>query len=195
MKTIEKLVLATHNPAKVHEIGDLLRPLRIDVVSAAELNLHEPEETGSTFAENAALKALMAAQTSGLPALADDSGLHVYGLNGNPGIYSARWAGPEKDFQMAMKKVHDTLGGNLDRSAAFICTLALASPDGSCEIFEGRIEGMLVWPPRGNGGFGYDPMFQPVGESRTFGEMSPGEKKAISHRSQAFGLLMAGLAD
>lgn len=193
MRKIEKLVLATHNPAKVQEIGDLLRPLRIDVVSSAELELVEPEETGTTFSENAALKALLAAQSTGLPALADDSGLHVYGLNGQPGIYSARWAGSEKDFQAAMQRVHDMLGDNLDRSAAFICTLALASPEGECEIFEGRIEGNLVWPPRGTGGFGYDPMFQPVGESRTFGEMSPAEKKAISHRSHAFGLLVANL--
>ncbi len=193
MKQITKLVLATHNTAKVREIGDLLKPLHIEVLPAVDLGLPEPDETGTTFAENAVLKALLAAQVSSLPALADDSGLSVYGLNGNPGIFSARWAGPDKDFDLAMKKVHDALGTNLDRSAAFVCTLALACPDGDCEIFEGRIEGTLVWPPRGTGGFGYDPMFQPVGETRTFGEMSPAEKKAISHRAKAFALLVDGL--
>lgn len=193
MKQITKLVLATHNAAKVREIGDLLKPLHIEVLPAVDLGLPEPDETGTTFAENAVLKALLAAQASSLPALADDSGLSVYGLNGNPGIFSARWAGPEKDFDLAMKKVHDALGANLDRSAAFVCTLALACPDGDCEIFEGRIEGTLVWPPRGTGGFGYDPMFQPIGETRTFGEMSPAEKKAISHRAKAFALLVDGL--
>lgn len=193
MKQITKLVLATHNAAKVREIGDLLKPLHIEVLPAVDLGLPEPDETGTTFAENAVLKALLAAQASSLPALADDSGLSVYGLDGNPGIFSARWAGPEKDFDLAMKKVHDALGANLDRSAAFVCTLALACPDGDCEIFEGRIEGTLVWPPRGTGGFGYDPMFQPIGETRTFGEMSPAEKKAISHRAKAFALLVDGL--
>jgi len=193
MRSISKLVLATHNPAKVREIGDLLKPLHIEVLPAVDLGLPEPDETGTTFAENAVLKALLAAQASSLPALADDSGLSVNGLNGNPGIFSARWAGPDKDFDLAMKKIHDALGANLDRSAAFVCTLALACPDGDCEIFEGRIEGTLVWPPRGTGGFGYDPMFQPMGETRTFGEMSPAEKKAVSHRAQAFSLLVDGL--
>lgn len=193
MTPLTKIVLATHNQAKVQEIGDLLKPLAIEVMPATDLGLPEPDETGTTFAENAALKALLAAQASSLPALADDSGLHVYGLNGQPGIYSARWAGSEKDFNAAMKRVNDELGENLDRSAAFICTLALAYPDGECEIFEGRIEGTLVWPPRGKGGFGYDAMFLPAGEKRTFGEMSAGEKKAISHRSIAFAHLVDGL--
>lgn len=193
MTPITKILLATHNQGKVQEIGDLLKPLAIDVVSAEEMGLPVPEETGTTFAENAALKALLAAQSCALPALADDSGLHVYGLNGQPGIFSARWAGPEKDYDMAMKRVHDELGDNLDRSAAFICTLALADPDGECEIFEGRIEGTLVWPPRGENGFGYDAMFLPAGEKRTFGEMSAKEKKAISHRSIAFAHLVDGL--
>lgn len=193
MTPVTKIILATHNQGKVQEIGELLKPLAITVISAEEVGLPVPEETGTTFAENAALKALLAAQASDLPALADDSGLHVYGLNGQPGIYSARWAGPDKDYDMAMKRVHDELGNNLDRSAAFICTLALAYPDGECEIFEGRIEGTLVWPPRGKNGFGYDAMFLPAGEKRTFGEMSAAEKKAISHRSIAFAHLVDGL--
>ena len=181
-----RLVLATHNAHKAGEIGVLLKPCGIAVVSAGELGLPEPEETGSTFAENAALKALLAAQESRLPALADDSGLSVKALNGDPGIYSARWAGPGKDFKAAMKKVNDALGDHQDRSAAFVCTLAIAWPDGGCEFFEGRVEGTLVWPPRGDAGFGYDPMFVPDHETRTFGEMTPEEKQAVSHRTRAF---------
>jgi XTP/dITP diphosphohydrolase len=193
MNAIEKIVLATHNPGKVAEIGDLLKPLDIAVLSAAELNLPEPEETGTSFAENAVLKAVLAAQAAKIPALADDSGLHVYALGGDPGIYSARWAGPEKDFKRAMESVQKRLGDNPDRSAAFVCVLALAWPDGVCEIFEGRVEGMLVWPPRGTQGFGYDPMFIPEDYNRTYGEMSTAEKKKTSHRARAMALLLDGL--
>lgn len=194
MRKIEKLVLATHNKGKVKEIGDLLAPYDITVADAGTLGLAEPEETGSTFAENAVLKAMLAAHTTMLPALADDSGMAVTGLNGNPGIFSARWAGPEKDFNMAMEKVNDALGDHPDRSAAFICVLALAWPNGDCEIFEGRIDGTVVWPPRGKGGFGYDPMFLPDGSDYTYGEMTMEEKKRDSHRSRAFGKLTAHLA-
>lgn len=194
MTPITELVLATHNPGKVAEIGELLKPLGIKVVSAGDLGLPEPEETGTSFAENAALKAMLAAQASGLPALADDSGLCVNALNGEPGIFSARWAGPEKDFNRAMRAVHDRMGGNPDRGAAFVCVLALAFPDGGCEIFEGRVDGTLVWPPMGQGGFGYDPMFMPEDYNRTFGEMPASEKKKISHRSRAFAKLVKALS-
>lgn len=183
---IRKIVLATHNPHKAGEIGALLEPCGIEIISAGELGLTEPEETGTSFSENAVLKALLAAQGSNLPALADDSGLSVNSLNGNPGIYSARWAGPEKDFNAAMKKVHEMIGNHEDRSAHFNCTLALALPHGECEIFEGKIDGTLVWPPRGDKGFGYDPMFVPEGHALTFGEMEPEEKQKISHRTKAF---------
>lgn len=187
-----KLVVASHNPGKVREIDDLLRPLAAQVVSAAELGLLEPEETGKTFAENARLKALAAAKASGLPALADDSGLAVTALGGDPGIYSARWAGPDKDFAVAMEKVEAALkeSGSEDRTAYFICVLALAWPDGHCEEFEGRVYGSLVWPPRGEQGFGYDPVFQPDGHDITFGEMEPSDKHAMSHRAAAFSRLI-----
>jgi non-canonical purine NTP pyrophosphatase (RdgB/HAM1 family) len=181
----DTLVLATHNPGKVREMQDLLKKRVIKVVSAADLNLPEPEETGTSFAENAVLKAVTAAQSANLPALADDSGLWVYALNGDPGIHSARWAGPEKDFAKAMQAVNDRLGNNPDRSAAFVCVLALAMPDGTCEIFEGRVEGMLIWPPRGENGFGYDSMFIPEDYNRTYGEMSAENKKKTSHRARA----------
>lgn len=194
MTPITELVLATHNPGKVAEIGELLKPLGIKVVSAGDLGLPEPEETGTSFAENAALKAMLAAQASGLPALADDSGLCVNALNGEPGIFSARWAGPEKDFNRAMQAVHDRMDGNPDRGAAFVCVLALAFPGGDCEIFEGRVDGTLVWPPMGQGGFGYDPMFMPEDYNRTFGEMPASEKKKISHRSRAFAKLVKALS-
>lgn len=186
-----KLVLATHNKGKVVEIGNLLAPYGCTVVSAGELGLPEPEETGLTFAENAIIKAQAAASESGEVALADDSGLAVNALGGEPGIYSARWAGPEKDFAMAMRQVNEKLGVAADRSAAFICVLALAWPDGHVETIEGRCPGTLVWPPRGEGGFGYDPMFLPEGSSQTFGEMSLGDKQAISHRARAFRALIA----
>ncbi len=181
-----ELVLATHNPGKVREIADLLGSYVGKIYSAGELGLSEPEETGSTFEANAILKAKAAAQESGYVALADDSGLAVNALGGQPGIYSARWAGPEKDFQAAMQKVQDELDDSEDRSAAFICVLALALPDGHVETFEGRVEGTLTWPPRGDKGFGYDPIFVPNGYDITFGEMDPTEKHKISHRADAF---------
>jgi len=188
---ISKLVIASHNPGKLREIDDLLRPYGVATVGAAALGLVEPEETCATFAENAALKARAAAGVARLPALSDDSGLAVAALGGEPGIYSARWAGPKKDFQIAMRKVEDALQGKSDRRAAFVCALALAWPDGECEVFEGRVEGTLVWPPRGAAGFGYDPMFMPEGGTLTFGEMAPAAKHAISHRARAFAKLIA----
>jgi XTP/dITP diphosphohydrolase len=181
-----ELVIATHNKGKVREISDLLKPYISKFFSADELNLPEPEETGKTFVENAILKAKAAATASGKCALADDSGLYVNALNGEPGIYSARWAGPEKDFMLAMKKIHKKLDGTKNRSAVFICVLALAWPDGDVECFEGRVEGYLIWPVRGNKGFGYDPMFVPEGYDVTFAEMDPAEKHKISHRAKAF---------
>lgn len=180
------LVIASHNPGKVREIADLLQPFGAEAASAADLNLAEPVETGATFAANAALKARAAAEASGLPALADDSGLVVPALAGQPGIHSARWAGPDKDFQAAMQKVEDELGGKDDRRAHFACALALCWPDGHGEIFEGAVHGTLVWPPRGTGGFGYDPVFVADGHDLTFGEMAPKEKHRISHRADAF---------
>lgn len=181
-----KLVIASHNAGKVREIGELLAPFGVEVVSAGTLGLAEPEETGATFAANAELKAHAAAKAANLPALADDSGLAVDGLGGDPGIYSARWAGPSKDFQVAMALVNGKLGDTPDRGARFVCALALAWPDGHCETFAGVVEGELVWPPRGQAGFGYDPMFQPQGHAITFGEMDPAAKHAISHRADAF---------
>jgi XTP/dITP diphosphohydrolase len=186
-----RLVVASHNPGKVREIGDLLRPFGFKAVPAAELGLPEPEETGSSFAENAELKARAAALVARLPALADDSGLVVPALGGAPGIHSARWAGPQKDFTLAMERVHKELGANLDRRAHFVCALALAWPDGHVEVFEGRVDGTLVWPPRGTRGFGYDPMFLPEGGAQTFGEMEPAAKHQVSHRARAFAKLMA----
>ncbi|MCF8495388.1 MAG: RdgB/HAM1 family non-canonical purine NTP pyrophosphatase [Alphaproteobacteria bacterium] len=181
------LVLATHNPGKVREIEALLRSFYEGAIySAADLNLPEPEETGASFTENASLKALAAARASGKPSLADDSGLSVTALDGVPGIYSARWAGPDKDFDVAMCRVHEELGESVDRSAAFVCVLALAQPDGRVDTFEGRVEGQIVWPPRGVGGFGYDPIFVPEGHDVTFAEMDPAEKEKISHRARAF---------
>jgi len=185
-----RLVVASHNQGKVREIRDLLAPFSIDVVSAGDLGLPEPEETGATFAENAAIKALASATGANLPALADDSGLAVEALGGDPGIYSARWAGPSKDFAVAMRKVEDALTGHADRRAHFVCALCLAWPDGHTETFEGRVDGTLVWPPRGDKGFGYDPMFQPEGEAITFGAMEPAAKHAMSHRARAFRLLV-----
>ncbi len=184
-----KLIIASHNQGKVREIDELLHPYNIDVVSAGTLGLDEPEETGTTFIANAELKARAAAKAANLPALADDSGLVVPALNGDPGIYSARWAGPEKDFNMAMGLVNDGLKEGDDRGAYFVAALALCWPDGHCETFEGRVDGVLVWPPRGNLGFGYDPMFQPPGGEQTFGEMNQDAKHAISHRADAFAKL------
>ncbi len=185
------LVLASHNPGKVREIAELLAPWRIDVQSAVKLGLAEPEETGTTFSDNAILKARSAIEASGTPALADDSGLAVEALGGAPGIYSARWAGPEKDFDLAMARVEKELDGGADRRGHFVCALALAWPDGHLEVFEGRVDGTLVWPPRGKLGFGYDPMFLPDGHDATFGEMAPERKHEISHRADAFRRLVA----
>ena len=186
-----KLVIASHNAGKVREIGDLLAPFGTEVVSAGALGLPEPDETGDTFVANAELKARAAAAASGLPALADDSGLAVEALGGAPGIYSARWAGESKDFARAMAKVHTAMGTEKDRTGRFVCALALAWPDGHCETFEGIVEGEIVWPPRGENGFGYDPIFLPKGGDRTFGEMDANAKHAISHRANAFALLVA----
>ncbi|GAB3122982.1 RdgB/HAM1 family non-canonical purine NTP pyrophosphatase [Novispirillum itersonii] len=182
----DTLIVASHNAGKVREIRDLLAPFSIDVRSAGDLNLPEPEETGSTYAENAILKAVAAATAANLPALSDDSGVSVSALDGAPGIYSARWAGPEKDFEMAMSKVIRLVGANPDRAVAFICVLCVAWPDGHTECFEGRVDGTLTAPPRGTNGFGYDPMFTPDGYDQTFGEMDPTAKHAISHRARAF---------
>jgi XTP/dITP diphosphohydrolase len=186
-----KLVIASHNPGKTREIAELLAPFGVEVTTVAALGLAEPEETGTTFADNARLKARAAAKGSGLPALADDSGLEVHALGGRPGVQSARWAGPTKDFAIAMRKIEDALAGATDRRANFACALALCWPDGHCEIFEGRVDGTLVWPPRGARGFGYDPVFVADGRAVTFGEMAPEEKHAISHRAEAFRKLVA----
>jgi len=184
-------VIASHNPGKLREIADLLAPHGLSVVSAGDLGLGEPEETGASFDANARLKALAATAGAGLPALADDSGLAVAALDGRPGIYSARWAGPERDFAVAMSRVEEELAAQSDRRAHFVCVLALAWPDGRCETFEGRIDGQLVWPPRGDRGFGYDPMFLPDGHDLTFGQMDPTLKHAISHRARAFEAFLA----
>jgi len=187
------LVVASHNPGKVREIEDLLGPYGIAATGAAELNLPEPEETGSTFAENAALKARAAATASGLPALSDDSGLAVTALGGAPGIYSARWAGREKDFSAAMARVRRELKerNTEDYSAKFVCALALAEPNGESETFEGEVHGHLEFPPRGDKGFGYDPIFVPEGFRQTFGEIEPAQKHTMSHRARAFAKFVA----
>ena len=181
-----KLVLASHNSGKVVEISELLEPFGADLVSVGELGLPEPEETGATFIANAELKALAATKGSGLPALADDSGLVVPALGGDPGIYSARWAGPSKNFGSAMRKVEEGLRGEKDRAAQFVSALTLAWPDGHIVSVQGTVQGELIWPPRGDRGFGYDPVFVAVGYDITFGEMDPVEKHQISHRADAF---------
>jgi len=190
-----RLIIATHNPGKLKEMRELLAPYGIDAVSAGELGLPEPEETGTTFADNARIKAVAAAKAARLPAFADDSGLAVDGLGGAPGIYSARWAGPSKDFGLAMQKVEDELRARASpqRTAHFVSALCVAWPDGHLEEFEARVDGTLVWPPRGTAGFGYDPMFLPDGHTRTFGEMTADEKHGLpprglglSHRARAF---------
>ena len=186
----ERLVIASHNPGKVAEIAELLAPYRVDTIDAAALGLSEPEETDSSFEANAALKAHAAATASGLPALADDSGLVVPALDGAPGIYSARWAGPTKDFAVAMARVHRELGER-DRTAHFVAVLALAWPDGEEALFRGEVAGQLTSPPRGDRGFGYDPIFVPDGYDQSFGEMDPDRKYAISHRARAFAKLVA----
>lgn len=186
------LVVASHNPGKVREINDLLAPLGIETKGAADLGLIEPEETEKTFTGNAELKARAAADVSGLPALADDSGLAVTALNGDPGIYSARWAGPHKSFAFAMARIENELRKKQtkDLSAKFICALALAQPNGTCEIFEGEVTGKLVFPGRGSKGFGYDPIFIADGMSKTFGELDPDVKHGMSHRAKAFAKLL-----
>jgi XTP/dITP diphosphohydrolase len=192
-----RLVLATHNQGKVRELGAMLKPLRIEVVASAALGLPEPVEDGPSFAANARIKAHAAAKASGLPALADDSGLVVQGLDGRPGVHSARWAEPDKDFLRAMARVRDELVTRYgrfeaaDRAAAFVAVLCLAWPDGHEELALGRVEGLLVDPPRGTGGFGYDPMFQPVGQAQTFAEMAVAQKQALSHRGRASRRLLA----
>ena len=187
-----KLVIASHNAGKIREIGDLVRPFSIDAISAGDLGLDDPEETETTFAGNAALKAHAAAQGAGIPALSDDSGLCVTCLGDAPGIYSARWAGEPRDFSAAMEKVRLAMeeSGSSDDSARFVCALCLAWPDGHQEIFEGTIHGTLTFPSRGERGFGYDPIFIPNGDTRTFGEFDPAEKHKISHRARAFNLLV-----
>ncbi|GLQ05271.1 RdgB/HAM1 family non-canonical purine NTP pyrophosphatase [Sneathiella chinensis] len=186
-----QLIVASHNQGKVREIRDLLEGYGVEPVSAGELGLPEPVEDGDTFIANAEIKALAAAKASGMIALSDDSGFAVDALNGDPGIYSARWAGPEKDFGLAMRAVEDKLEAcgavdEVQRTASFICALTLAWPDGHVESFEGRVKGHVVWPPRGDKGFGYDPVFRPIGQDVTFAEMDPAEKHAISHRADAF---------
>ena len=198
-----KLVIASHNAGKVREIRALLESYGVEPVSAGDLGLPEPEETGTTFRENALLKAHASASAAGLPALADDSGLEVAALGGRPGVYTADWAErrwfegpPGRDWYMAMGKVEGLLaeqGRDVDRSACFVCTLALAWPDGHAEVFEGMAQGSLTWPPRGKLGFGYDPVFVPTGNVLTYAEIAPEEKHAISHRADAFAKLVAGI--
>ena len=191
LKAGDRLVVASHNPGKVREIRALVEPLGISAVEAQDLGLPEAEESGKTFAENARIKAQAAASESQLPALADDSGLCVAALDGAPGIYSARWAGPDRDFRIAMQRIETELRQRPERDlrAGFVCALALAVPGGETEIFEGRVFGSLTFPPRGNKGFGYDPIFIPEGYRQTFGEMDPEAKHAISHRAKAFAKL------
>lgn len=193
MARLTKIIVASHNQGKVREIRELLAPLGVETMSAAELGLPEPEETETSFAGNARLKALAAAKAAGIPALSDDSGLAVDALDGAPGIYAARWAekpkfeGGGRDFDMAMWHVHDQMeqkGG--PKTARFICALCLAFPDGQTEIYEGKVEGEMVWPPRGDKGFGYDPVFQAIGDTLTFAQIDPAEKHAKSHRADAF---------
>ncbi|WP_037499985.1 RdgB/HAM1 family non-canonical purine NTP pyrophosphatase [Sphingomonas jaspsi] len=194
-----KLVIATHNAGKLREIRDLLAPYGIECLGAAELDLPEPEETGNSFVDNAELKARQAADLAGLPALADDSGLSVDALHGNPGIFSARWAEDQagnRDFGRAMERVWrevEAAGPDAGHDAHFVCVLSLAWPDGSIESFEGKVHGTLTWPPRGDKGFGYDPMFIANGMTETFAEIDPAEKHAISHRAEAFKKLTAAL--
>jgi XTP/dITP diphosphohydrolase len=186
-----RLVLASHNRGKLREIEELLLPLGVEIASAADLGLPEPEETAPDFVGNAQIKALAAARATGLPALSDDSGFCVAALDGAPGIHSARWAGPGKDFAPAMARVRQQLGDAADRRAWFVAALCLAWPDGHTETFEGRVDGMLAWPPRGDQGHGYDPMFVPEGGRLTYGEMPQAEKHATSHRARAFAQLLA----
>jgi XTP/dITP diphosphohydrolase len=187
------IVIASHNEGKVRELAELFAPFGIACISAARVGLAEPEETGTTFAANARIKAGAAAKASGMLALADDSGLEVAALDGAPGIHAARWAGPDKDFSVAMARVRRELeaSGSDDRRANFTCALALAMPHGPTRVFEGKVFGTVIWPPRGTRGFGYDPIFVPDGYTETFGEMAPELKNGLSHRMRAFEQLMA----
>ena len=185
-KPFDKILLATHNKGKVAELKAMLAAYGVDVTSAGEMSLPEPQETESTFVGNALIKARAAAKATGLTVLADDSGLCVNALNGDPGVYTADWAGPSRDYLAAMTKVHEAIGHAIDRSAYFVSVIGLVYPDGREEIFEGRCNGMIAWPPRGNGGHGYDPVFVPEGETRTFAEMTLDEKAQYSHRAIAF---------
>ncbi|UYN94878.1 MAG: RdgB/HAM1 family non-canonical purine NTP pyrophosphatase [Enhydrobacter sp.] len=191
-----RLVVATHNRGKADEIRTMLAPYGVEIVSAADLGLPAPAETGATFEENATVKALAATRASGLPALADDSGLGVAALDGQPGLYTADWEGPSRDAMVGMRRIQDELrqrnvpDTDDARAATFQCVLALAWPDGHVELAHGTLDGRIVWPPRGSGGHGYDPCFQPRGERRTTAEMSDAEKNAISHRGRAFRMLV-----
>ncbi len=187
-----RLVIASHNQGKVREIADLVSDLSVTVVSVGELGLPVPEETGDSFAANATLKAVAASLATGLPALADDSGLCAAAIDGRPGIHTADWAGPERDFAVAMRRLETALAGKSDRRAHFVSALALAWPDDHVEVFEGEVHGHLVWPPRGDRGFGYDPMFVPDGETRTYGEVDQAWKHRTSHRGKAFQKLLQG---
>lgn len=193
----DRLLVATHNAGKLEEMVELLTPFRVSVVGAAEMNLPEPEETESTFVGNARIKAHAAAQTTGLPALSDDSGIEVDALNGAPGVYTADWAETPngRDFVMAMTRTHDELeavNAPHPRKARFCSTMVLAWPDGHDDVFAGTVEGTLVWPMRGAQGHGYDPMFQPIGYDQTFAEMTHDKKNKISHRADAFKKFVAG---
>lgn len=197
MVNLSKIVVASHNEGKVREIRDLLSPYGVTTQSAGELGLPEPEETETTFAGNARLKAVAAAKASGMPALSDDSGLAVDALGGDPGIYAARWAkipaieGGGRDFDMAMWRVWSEMEKTAGpKTARFVCALCLAYPDGSNQVYEGKVEGEIVWPPRGDKGFGYDPVFQAIGDTLTFAEIAPEEKHAKSHRADAFALFL-----
>jgi XTP/dITP diphosphohydrolase len=191
LKRGERLVVASHNPGKVWEINQLIAPYGFAAVAAKDVGLSEPAETETTFEGNARLKALFAAKGSGLPSLADDSGIEIDALDGAPGVYTADWAGPDRDFSIAMQRVHDEMvrlhawDGRPTR-ANFVSVLCLAWPDGTTELFEGKVYGHVVWPPRGTNGFGYDPIFVADGQTKTFGEMEPANKYAISHRTRAF---------
>lgn len=191
-----KLVVATHNQGKADEIRTMLSPFGVEIVSMADLGLPAPPETGTTFETNATIKALAAARGSGLPALADDSGLSVHALDGQPGVYTADWEGPSRNAMVGMQRIQDELArrgvpdADATRGATFHCVLALAWPDEHVELVRGMLDGRIVWPPRGTGGHGYDPCFQPAGDSRTNAEMSTDEKNAISHRGRAFAKLV-----
>ena len=194
--TRPKLVVATHNRGKASEIRTMLGPFGVEIVSAGELGLPSPDETGATFEENATIKALAATRASGLPALADDSGLSVHALDHQPGLHTADWEGPDRDAMAGMRRIQDELAvrnvphTDAARAATFHCVLALAWPDEHLELFHGTLDGAIVWPPRGSGGHGYDPCFQPNGDTRTTAEMSDAEKNAISHRGRAFRMMV-----